>query len=74
MADIKFEIKEELGVLSESAKGWTKELNLISWNGAEAKYDLRDWSPNHEKMGKGITLTADEVQEIYKLLDKIVAE
>lgn len=74
MADIKFEIKEELGVLSESAKGWTKELNLISWNGAQAKYDLRDWSPNHEKMGKGITLTADEVQELYKLLNKIVAE
>lgn len=74
MTDIKFEIKEELGVLSESAKGWTKELNLISWNGAEAKYDLRDWSPNHEKMGKGITLTADEVQELYKLLDKIVVE
>ena len=74
MTDIKFEIKEELGVLSDSAKGWTKELNLISWNGAEAKYDLRDWSPNHEKMGKGITLTADEVQELYKLLDKIVAE
>jgi conserved domain protein len=74
MADIKFEIKEELGVISESAKGWTKELNLISWNGAEAKYDLRDWSPNHEKMGKGITLTADEVQELYKLLNRIVEE
>lgn len=74
MADIKFEIKEELGVLSESAKGWTKELNLISWNGAEAKYDLRDWSSNHEKMGKGITLTADEVQELYKLLNRIVEE
>lgn len=74
MADIKFEIKEELGVLSESAKGWTKELNLISWNGAEAKYDLHDWSPNHEKMGKGITLTADEVQELYKLLNRIVEE
>jgi hypothetical protein len=72
MADIKFEIKEELGVISESAKGWTKELNLISWNGVEAKYDLRDWSPNHEKMGKGITLTADEVQELYKLLNRIV--
>jgi hypothetical protein len=74
MADIKFEIKEELGVISESAKGWTKELNLISWNGVEAKYDLRDWSPNHEKMGKGITLTADEVQELYKLLNRIVEE
>lgn len=74
MADIKFEIKEELGVLSESTKGWAKELNLISWNGAEAKYDLRDWSPDHEKMGKGITLTADEVQELYKLLNRIVEE
>lgn len=74
MADIKFEIKEELGVLSESAKGWTKELNLISWNEGAPKYDLRDWSPNHEKMGKGITLSADEVQELYKILGKIVEE
>lgn len=74
MADIKYDIVEELGVLSESTKGWTKELNLISWNGTEAKYDLRDWSPNHEKMGKGITLTANEVQELYKLLTEIVGE
>lgn len=72
MADIKYEIKEELGILSESAKGWTKELNLISWNGATPKYDLRDWAPNHEKMGKGITLSADEVQELYKILGRIV--
>lgn len=74
MADIKFEIKEELGKISESAKGWTKELNLISWNGSSPKYDLRDWSPEHEKMGKGITLSADEVQELYKILSKIVKE
>lgn len=74
MADIKFEIKEELGVLSESTKGWTKELNLISWNDGAPKYDLRDWAPNHEKMGKGITLSADEVQELYKLLGKIVED
>lgn len=74
MADIKYEIKEELGVLSESSKGWTKELNLISWNDGAPKYDLRDWSPNHEKMGKGITLSADEVQELYKLLGKIVED
>jgi hypothetical protein len=74
MADIKFEIKEELGVLSESRKGWKKELNLISWNGATPKYDLRDWSPEHEKMGKGITLNANEVQELYKVLSKIVEE
>lgn len=72
MADIKYEIVEELGVLSESAKGWQKELNLISWNGAEPKYDLRDWSPNRDKMGKGVTLSADEAQALYKLLSKIV--
>ena len=72
MADVKFEIKENIGVLSESSKGWTKELNLVSWNGAAPKYDLRDWAPEHEKMGKGITLNADEVQELYKLLAKIV--
>lgn len=74
MADIKFEIKENIGTLSESAKGWTKELNLVSWNGATPKYDLRDWAPEHEKMGKGITLSADEVQELYKLLSKIVED
>lgn len=74
MAEVKYEIKEELGVLSESAKGWTKELNLVSWNDGAPKYDLRDWSPNHEKMGKGITLSADEVQELYKILGRIVED
>jgi len=74
MADIKFEIKEELGVLSESAKGWTKELNLVSWNGAPPKYDLRDWAPDHEKMGKGITLSLDEIQSLSNLLTKISEE
>jgi len=74
MADIKFEIKEELGVLSESAKGWTKELNLVSWNGAAPKYDLRDWAPDHEKMGKGITLSLDEIQSLSKVLTKISEE
>lgn len=66
--DIKFEIKKEIGVLSESTKGWRKELNLVSWNGAEPKYDLRDWAPEHEKMGKGITMTADELQKLKELL------
>ena len=68
MADIKFDIKEEIGVLSESAKGWKKELNLISWNDAAPKYDIRDWSPNHEKMGKGITLTVEEAEKLKELL------
>ena len=74
MSEFKFEINEELGILSESAKGWTKEVNLISWNGAAPKYDIRDWAPNHEKMGKGITLTAEEAQELYKLLMKLNEE
>lgn len=71
MADIKYEIEKEIGVISESAKGWTKELNLIRWNGKKAKYDLRDWSPEHEKMGKGITLTIDELKTLRKLLNEI---
>ena len=74
MTDIKYEIKEELGTLSESAKGSQKELNLVSWNGAAPKYDLRDWSPEHEKMGKGITLSADEVQKLYEILKNIVED
>lgn len=72
MADIKYEIVEQIGVLSESAKGWTKELNKISWNGGEPKYDIRDWAPEHEKMGKGATLTQEEVEKLLVLLkDKL---
>lgn len=71
MAEIKFEIEKELGSISESPKGWTKELNLISWNGKEAKYDLRDWSPEHEKMGKGITLSIDELKKLRDLLNEM---
>lgn len=71
MADIKYEIKENIGIISESSRGWKKELNLISWNGAEPKYDIRDWDSAHEKMGKGVTLTRDEAVELYKLLSQI---
>ncbi|NFH30721.1 hypothetical protein FDC49_00645 [Clostridium sporogenes] len=71
MADIKYEIKEEVGVISESSKGWTKELNLISWNRKEAKYDLRDWAPEHEKMGKGVTLSKDELIKLRELLNNM---
>ena len=62
MADIKYEIIEEIGVLSESSKGWRKEINLVSWNGAKPKYDIRDWSPNHKKMGKGVTISEEELK------------
>ena len=68
MADIKHEIIEEIGILSENAKGWRKELNLISWNDAAPKYDIRDWSPNHEKMSKGITLTKEEIEKLKEIL------
>ena len=68
MADFKYEITEHIGVISESAKGWKKELNKISWNGAAPKYDIRDWSPDHEKMGKGVTLSEEEYQALKTLM------
>ena len=71
MADIKFEIKETIGVLSESSKGWKKELNLVSWNDKAPKYDLREWSPDHVKMGKGITLTKEELEKLRDILSGI---
>ena len=70
MSEIKFEIVEEIGVLSESAKGWKTELNLVSWNEREPKYDLRNWSENHEKIGKGITLSKEEMLKLKDILDK----
>ncbi|MCD4712038.1 MAG: hypothetical protein K8R73_02030 [Clostridiales bacterium] len=69
MAEIKYEIKETLGILSENNKGWSKELNLISWNDREAKFDVRDWSPEHEKMGKGVTLSKDELIKLKEILN-----
>ena len=71
MADIKYDIIKEIGVLSENTKGWRKELNLISWNGAASKYDIRDWSPEHEKMGKGTTLSKDEVTKLKEILETL---
>ena len=68
MAEIKFEIKESIGMLSESAKGWSKELNLVSWNDAAPKYDIREWSPDHLKMGKGVTFTKDEMKKLKDML------
>lgn len=71
MAEIKYDIKKEIGIISESTKGWTKELNIISWNGKEAKYDLRDWGPEHQKMGKGITLSLDELKTLKSILNDL---
>ncbi len=71
MPEIKFEVINTIGVLSESSKGWTKELNLISWNGREPKYDIREWDPEHQKMGKGVTLSEDELRRLKVLLGEI---
>lgn len=66
--EFNYEIKEEIAVLSTSAKGWTKELNKISYNGAAPKFDLRDWAPERQSMGKGITLTEDEAKALLEAL------
>ena len=68
MADITFDIVKTYGVISEEKGGWKKELNLVSWNGRAPKFDIRDWSPDHEKMGKGITLTKEEAAKLVELL------
>ena len=71
MPDIKFEIVKKIGIVSKSPSGWAKELNLISWNEREPKYDLRDWSPDGEKMGKGVTLTREELLALRDLLNSL---
>lgn len=67
--EFSYEIMEEIAILSENDKGWRKELNLVSWNGRPPKFDIRDWAPEHEKMGKGVTLTNEEFLELKKAMD-----
>jgi hypothetical protein len=71
MADIKFEIIKKIGVLSKSDKGWAKELNLVSWNDRDPKYDIREWSPDGKTMGKGVTLSKEELAVLRALLEKM---
>jgi hypothetical protein len=71
MADFTFTIEEMIGTLSTNAKGWKKELNKVSWGGRPPKYDIRDWSPEHDKMSKGVTLSDEEVVELKKLLEPL---
>ncbi len=71
MAEIKYDVVKEIVILSESNKGWSKELNMISWNGREAKLDIRDWAPNKEKMGKGITLSHEEAKKLRDALNSL---
>ena len=65
MAELKYEIVQHLATIAEGSKGWSKELNLVSWNERDPKFDLREWSPDHTKMGKGITLTYDDSVPVY---------
>jgi hypothetical protein len=68
MADFNFDILKTYGILSEGRGGWKKELNLVSWNSREPKFDIREWEPGHEKMGKGITLSREEAARLLELL------
>ncbi len=68
MNQINYEIKEHIGIISENKNGWTKELNLVSWNDNDPKYDIRDWNPTHDKMSRGITLTEEEAYELSIIL------
>lgn len=71
MADFKYEILDNVGVFFNSKNGWTKEINIISWNGAEGKVDIRSWSPDHSRMGKGISLTVEEFKALKELMNEI---
>ncbi|MBR6341587.1 MAG: hypothetical protein IKR64_06775 [Treponema sp.] len=69
--DFSFEITQSLGTIAEGKGGWNLELNLVSWGGRPAKYDIRSWSPDHQKMGKGVTLTKEELLSLKELLNKL---
>ncbi len=66
--EVTFDLKEHLGVISESNTDWTKELNVIAWNGGEPKYDIRDWDPEHQKMSRGVTLTKEQLSALRDLI------
>jgi len=74
MDDFKFEIVKHFGVLSSEKSGWQKELNMVSWSGRAPKLDVRDWAPNHDKMGKGVTLTEGEAAALAELLVSALAK
>jgi hypothetical protein len=71
MSEIKYEIIKKIGVLSKSASKWTKEINLISWNDEGANYDIREWSPDRKKRGKGVSLSREELSALKELLNSI---
>lgn len=72
--NITCEIVEPIAVLSENEKGYTKEINLVSWNGAEPKFDIRNWHPGREKSGKGIALTKEEVAALVNAVNDLLED
>jgi hypothetical protein len=68
MDQITYEVLEKLGVLSESPRGWTKELRLVDWNNRGPRYDLREWSPGDHKASRGITLSLKEMRILQEIL------
>ena len=71
MAEIKYDIIQKIAVLAQRPRGWERQLNLISWNDGEPKYDIRDWSPDGSRMGKGISLTAEELKSLRDILNDL---
>lgn len=71
MNDFRYEIVKNVGVLSVSERGWRKELNLVSFNNLDPKYDIREWSPDRAKMGKGIRLDRSELLKLHELIDDL---
>ena len=71
MAEFKFDIKNSLGTISESAKGWKREVNVMTWNNKKSKVDIREWDEKHEQMGKGITLNKEELKQLKDILNQI---
>lgn len=67
--EITFEVVEHIGVFGKDAKGWTRELNRVAWNNGPAKYDIRNWDEEHKKMGRGVTLTSQELLDLRKLIE-----
>ena len=73
-ATIEFEIINHIGVISTNKSGWTRELNVVSWNKGKPKFDIRDWSEDHQKMGKGITFTEEEFETLKNIIDMMPKE
>ena len=69
MAEFTYEVTERIAVLSTNARGWERQLNMVSWNGNPPKYDIRDWSPNGSRMSKGISLTEEELKTLKDILN-----